>query len=255
MTAFTRSNIRDFAERLNDLSDSAAITDYVMSVIEPLGFGSFTYHLIQAPDVDQVARRTATGISSYPESWKAHYVSNGYVNHDPVVEKVFEEKIPFIWSRSIDPDTLSLQQSRLLDDAKGIGIMDGLTIPLLSRRGETASLSLVPNKLDAEALNNPGMHNYVHLIGEFLHSHAARIVIEEAATQHSRRRRSILSPRETEILTWVARGKSTWDVSRLLGISEKAVDFHLDATKRKLQATNRTQAAVKAVVLGLIIFS
>ncbi|NVN09766.1 LuxR family transcriptional regulator [Nguyenibacter vanlangensis] len=248
------SSIRDFAERLSDLSDSAAISDYLMSVIEPLGFGSFAYHLIQAPDIDQVAPRTATGISSYPEPWKAHYVSNGYVNHDPVVEKVFEEKTPFVWSRVIHPASLSRQQSRLLDDARGIGIMDGLTIPLLPRRGETASLSLVPNKLDPEALNDPGLHNHVHLLGEFLHSRAARIVVEEAATRNSRRRRSILSPREDEVLTWVARGKSTWDVSRLLGISEKAVDFHLDATKRKLQATNRTQAVVKAVVMGIITF-
>jgi DNA-binding CsgD family transcriptional regulator len=80
------------------------------------------------------------------------------------------------------------------------------------------------------------------------------MVIEEALTNSSKRRRSLLSPRESEALTWVARGKSTWEIARILDLSEKSVEFYLDSCKHKLQATNRTQAVVKAIVLGLISF-
>jgi DNA-binding CsgD family transcriptional regulator len=135
-----------------------------------------------------------------------------------------------------------------------MGLTEGLTIPLQSRAGETASMSLIPGKMTAEELHSPGLINMVHLMAEYVHGHAARVVIEEALTNSSKRRRSLLSPREAEALTWVARGKSTWEVARILDLSEKSVEFYLDSCKHKLQATNRTQAVVKAIVLGLITF-
>jgi predicted transcriptional regulator len=41
-------------------------------------------------------------------------------------------------------------------------------------------------------------------------------------------------------------------VAQILGISEKSVEFYMESVKRKLEAANRTQAVVKALLLGLI---
>ncbi len=244
----------EFSERLAALHTTEAIKDLVLEVIDPLGFSEFAYHIIQTPDVDNVRTKQAYGIFSYPEQWTRHYVANGYVNDDPVVAKVYDEKAPFFWPAAISGDELSKKQRQLLDDARSIGISFGLTIPLQSRAGETAAFSLIPKKMQSEATLAPGIVNVAHLIGEYLHGRAARMVIEEALTNSSKRRRSLLSPRESEALTWVARGKSTWEIARILDLSEKSVEFYLDSCKHKLQATNRTQAVVKAIVLGLISF-
>lgn len=65
-----------------------------------------------------------------------------------------------------------------------------------------------------------------------------------------KRRTSVLSFRET--MSWAASGKSSWEIAKILGIGRKSVDFHVESARQKLQASNRIQAVVKAVILGLI---
>ena len=63
---------------------------------------------------------------------------------------------------------------------------------------------------------------------------------------------AMLSDREIEALTWVARGKTSAQIADLLGLSKRTVDFHLDSARIKLDATTRTQAAIKAALGKLI---
>ena len=60
-----------------------------------------------------------------------------------------------------------------------------------------------------------------------------------------------LTQRETDILALLAEGKSNRDISRALFLSEKTVKAHLAAIFRKLSVTNRTQAAMAAVSMGI----
>ena len=55
-----------------------------------------------------------------------------------------------------------------------------------------------------------------------------------------------LSPRQGEVLHWVAEGKTNRVISQILGISENTAGKHLEHILSKLQVTNRT-AAVRAV--------
>jgi DNA-binding CsgD family transcriptional regulator len=57
-----------------------------------------------------------------------------------------------------------------------------------------------------------------------------------------------LTQREKEILRWVKEGKSTWDVSVILGISRDTVKFHMKNIFHKLNTTSRSHAI--AVALG-----
>jgi LuxR family quorum sensing-dependent transcriptional regulator len=61
---------------------------------------------------------------------------------------------------------------------------------------------------------------------------------------------SPLTFREAECLRWVSEGKSDWDISEILGISQHTVHEHLERGKAKLRARTRTQAAVQAAVNG-----
>lgn len=55
-----------------------------------------------------------------------------------------------------------------------------------------------------------------------------------------------LAQRETETLTWAARGKTSAEIAQILGLSERTVDFH------KPGVANRTQAVAKAAAGQLI---
>lgn len=61
-----------------------------------------------------------------------------------------------------------------------------------------------------------------------------------------------LTSREKEILLWVKEGKSTWEISSILGISRDTVKFHMKNIFRKLNTTSRSQAVAAAFGNGLI---
>jgi DNA-binding CsgD family transcriptional regulator len=61
-----------------------------------------------------------------------------------------------------------------------------------------------------------------------------------------------LSAREKEVLDWLKQGKSSWEISVILNISERTANFHVCNIMRKLGATNRAQAIAVAARLGLI---
>jgi DNA-binding CsgD family transcriptional regulator len=56
-----------------------------------------------------------------------------------------------------------------------------------------------------------------------------------------------LTPRELEVLTWVARGKSAWEIGEILDIAKRTVDEHAQTAVRKIGAANRTQAVAMAL--------
>src|SRR6266481_2614146 len=63
---------------------------------------------------------------------------------------------------------------------------------------------------------------------------------------------AMLNDREIEVLTWVARGKTSVEIADLIGLTKRTVDFHLDNARIKLGAATRTEAAIKAAIGKLI---
>ena len=61
-----------------------------------------------------------------------------------------------------------------------------------------------------------------------------------------------LNDREIEVLTWVSRGKKSIEIARKLRLSKRTIDFHVDNARIKLRAATRTEAATKALAIGLI---
>lgn len=64
--------------------------------------------------------------------------------------------------------------------------------------------------------------------------------------------RGALSPRERECLLWSARGKTSFEIARILGLSEHTVNHYLVNSVNKLDASNRAHAVIKAILLGAV---
>ncbi|CCE03092.1 response regulator transcription factor [Bradyrhizobium sp. STM 3809] len=58
-----------------------------------------------------------------------------------------------------------------------------------------------------------------------------------------------LTVRESEVLSWLAKGKTNRDIAQILGLSPRTVDKHLEQIYAKLGVENRTAAA--AIATGL----
>ena len=61
-----------------------------------------------------------------------------------------------------------------------------------------------------------------------------------------------LTRRESEVMQLFANGRSTVEVARTLGISQKTVKNHLTSIYQKLNVRDRTEAVLLAVRMGLI---
>ena len=61
-----------------------------------------------------------------------------------------------------------------------------------------------------------------------------------------------LNDREIEVLTLVARGRSSAEIAHKLRLSKRTIDFHVDNARIKLRAATRAEAATKAMATGLI---
>lgn len=74
---------------------------------------------------------------------------------------------------------------------------------------------------------------------------AARVLQEISRREHASLRD--LTPRELEVLTHLARGRSNQEIARILVISEPTVRTHLANILSKLHLADRTQAAIYAL--------
>lgn len=56
-----------------------------------------------------------------------------------------------------------------------------------------------------------------------------------------------LTPREREVLHWVAAGKTNRDIAAILGASRRTIEKHLEHSYEKLGVETRTAAVMRAV--------
>jgi len=68
----------------------------------------------------------------------------------------------------------------------------------------------------------------------------------------SAEQRVALSKRESEVLHWVAHGKSNYEIAQILDLSESSVDTYLRRIFDKMNVNDRVSAAVQGVTSGVV---
>ena len=71
-------------------------------------------------------------------------------------------------------------------------------------------------------------------------------VVQRGHQAAERLRQVALTPRETEVLSWVAKGKTNRDIADILGMSHRTVNKHLEHVFEKLGVETRSAAAAIA---------
>ncbi len=179
---------------------------------------------------------------SYSNDWLYSYGKNGYAHVDPVLQSVLSTFQTQVWEQTYGKTT-SAKQYEFIEEARAYGLTHGITTGMLERNRRFASFF-------SFAGGDPGdAERYKGLI-EYLLPHLHRVLIANSHTPLSNRVKG-LSPRETTVLLWMKQGKTNWEISRILGVSERTVRFHIEGIFGKLDVSSRTQAVAFAMEQGL----
>jgi DNA-binding CsgD family transcriptional regulator len=122
-----------------------------------------------------------------------------------------------------------------------------VNIPLPTHAKESAAFEIMPGRnASDENPQTPALSREFRILASYFHSHVLRM------NGYDVERDMLVSARELDCLRWTAAGKTAWEASVILGISERTVRFHLNAAREKLNCATTTQAVAKAIVNQLI---
>lgn len=232
-----------FVRDVRELKTEEELAEALGEIARDLGFSYFAlaHH-------DDVRRNSEViRIHNYPDGWEEWFDAQGLSAVDPVHRASHMTSVGFPWSNLEQMIPLTNRDRQVLEAARRQGIGDGFTIPA-HVPGETyGSVSFATEtgtELDA------GKLPLAQLAGAFAFEAARRI----------RRVREVTSPlprlteRQRECLMWAARGKSDWEIARILGVSHETVIMHLKQARERYGVAKRTLLAVHALFDGSIAF-
>lgn len=224
------SSIDELKHELDTISLKLSIEHYLFCLIHPTSFKKDSFTLID----------------NYPTEWMITYHENNLCEVDPIFHHCRNHLLPLNWEHIHQQKGLSKQSLTVMKEAALIGLRSGISIPLHGVGGESGVFSVADSSAYSckRALE---LTTIMQSIAPFAHEAARRI----RATQNLNA--SSLTKREKECLTWASDGKTAWEISEILGISERTANFHLINATSKVQAVNRQHAIAKALMQGLII--
>jgi DNA-binding CsgD family transcriptional regulator len=243
MTKFDCHELIDLLSKADTVED---IHSACSSLCDHFGFDRFQYG---ARIPTSFVKPYFIFISSYQNEWRARYLAEGYMSIDPVVIHCASHSTPISWEQTTSQEKESEIIRRFMGEARDFGLQSGASFPVHSAQGEFAMFSVASDKDAAQAKSKiQEALPFAHLFTAHLHE-----AVRKIAEQHVLPLKRIqLTNREQECLLWAAEGKTTWETSHILGISERTIVFHLKNVTTKLNVVNRQHAVARAVSLGLI---
>jgi LuxR family quorum-sensing system transcriptional regulator CciR len=231
-----------FVRDLRGIETEDELALALSDVARELGFRYFalTHH------VDVRRSSAAVRIHNYPDGWAEWFDAQSLGTSDPVHRASNVTSVGFPWSRLPEMIALTDKDRRILALARREGIGDGFTVPahVPGEAHGSCSFACAPD----EPLSDEHLP-LAQLVGAFAF---------EAARRMRRMRFSNgpvhLTDRQRECVMWAARGKTDWEIARILGISEATVGEHLRHAFERYGVTKRTLVAVHALFDGTIGF-
>ncbi|WP_222612723.1 helix-turn-helix transcriptional regulator [Undibacterium rugosum] len=231
-------------DQLNKLLDAQSESQWattLQTLADQLGFERMLFGVV--PHKAQPLE-SAFLISNYPTEWRAVYHSQNMHHVDPTVSHCLQSALPIIWGPAV---FRGVQLQQFYEQACSFGLRSGVTLPVHGRSGEFGMLSFVTDVSHCEDSRVETLADLT-LLRDYVLESSRKFTLTQTPAAGS----VMLTARELECLKWVAAGKSSWEVSRILGRSEATVNFHMANIMRKFDVSTRQQAVVKSIAAGLV---
>lgn len=242
----TSAAFRDFTRLVIESKTADDLGDALSDISALMGFDYFalTHHvdIVREP-------QSAIRVTNYPVRWADYYDANALGVSDPVHRASHMTSVGFSWSELANLIPLTPNDRRMLEHGRAEGIGDGFTIPANvpgEARGSCSFANPAGRPIDADMLP------LAQLVGAFAFEGARRMwSMRKTSTGPAPR----LTDRQRDCVYWVARGKSDWEISRILGVSEETVTMHLKQARERYGVQKRTLLVIHALYDGAFTFT
>lgn len=180
----------------------------------------------------------------FPDDWVCRYVGDELIKVDPIPGFALRSVRPFFWSEVGQLGNLVAEQQAFMGELASSGVGDGIAVQVFGPglRNGYFGLGFGGRKrpISSEEIGEWQM------VCQMAHLRFCDLMPPTPVLDFG------LSPREREVLEWIARGKSNSVIGDILELSTHTVDAYLRRIFTKLEVSDRTTAAIKGVGSGLI---
>jgi len=187
-----------------------------------------------------------TSIGNIPEAYLEEAKDLGETRRDPVMSRLMADSVPIVYDQQT---YVAAGVAELWDTQARHGYKTGIAVKL-HLPGNKHFLLGVDRE---DALPKVGA-DLMHLVAgvQLLAAHALTAADRLMSPRVNASDMPKLTKRELDVLSWTSQGKTAWEVSVILNMSEKTVNFHLGNAMRKLNVTSKHQAVLKCVAAGIL---
>lgn len=206
-----------------------------------IGFKFFAFSTTYQTNNNQL---NTVKLNNYPSSWNKEYEQKKLKDIDPVVAHCNHSMLPVLWT-----EELFCEAPALWEALEAQGLQHGWSQSLLDEESGLCSiLSLARPHCPITALELYENLGFSIFMARHLHTLIAETLPKRSpktSTQH-------LSPREIDVLKLAAAGKTADESARILNLSARTINFHIQSSIAKLRANNKISAIIAAIKAGYI---
>lgn len=233
-------SLDQLARTIAEAPTGAAMWTILVRFAAQRGIRRVSYHHYLPHDRRRADAGFALRAEGFPSDWVCRYLEARLYAIDPIPALAMSLATPFLWSQTASLGHLTASEQHYLELLAAADLGDGLAVPVFGPAGRDGYVGLgfggPAPRLTAQRLLELQMGAQMGHLAYCAH-------VDAAAVPGAAR----LSPREREVLDWVARGKTNAEVALILSVSEHTVATYLRRIFRKLGVNDRVSATVRGL--------
>jgi LuxR family transcriptional regulator len=227
-------------ESLLVAEDETSFFDILHELVEQMGFDYYAFGMrLPLP----VTKPQLVQHDNYPPAWSRPKAAVSALLVGTAGTHGARSASPFVWSNDFPAAHLTFW-----DDAKAHGLKAGWGQACHGPMGISSVLNIATADPELSLRQLDDLSPQLSWLTQAAHRRLSTLLVPKYLPEA----RISLTQKEAEILRWTADGKTSSAIGRALYISERTVNFHMEHILQKLAAPNKTAAALKAAMLGLL---
>ena len=209
--------------------------------ISKFGFDSFFIGRVVNPVLTTKEAWLPLALTDWPEEWYKRWLEKGYAIHDPITQYLLKSRRPFLWSTAYAH--ASKYGEKITNESREFNFKDGIVFPITTGFGPLGCVSIGTDTVDLK----PGDYGLLDLVAIHCYMHLEKLNgVDEGFNEVN------LTKRETDVVYFVAEGKTNWEIGKILSLSQHTITEYLANISKKLNSCNRAHTVSQAIKGGFI---